>query len=194
SGALTFNPGDATKTINVTVNADAISENDETFFVNLSSAVAATIADGQALGTIHDNSPLPALSINNVSQNEGNSGTTTFNFTVTLSPASGRTVTVNYNTANATATAPSDYTATSGTLTFNPGDTTKTITVTVNGDATLEIDETFFVNLSAAVNANITDNQGQGTIVNDDGTTISVNNEAQNEGNSGTTSFIFTVT
>lgn len=99
---------------------------------------------------------------------EGNTGTTMFTFTVTLSWASTQTVTVNYATANGNAMAPSDYTATSGTLTFSAGQTSKTITVLVNGDTTNEAPENFFVNLSNAVNAWLSDNQGMGTIMNDD--------------------------
>lgn len=88
------------------------------------------------VGKIAPAPPLPTLSINNVSQNEGNSGTTAFTFTVTLSAASASTVTVDFATADGTATAPSDYAATSGTLTFNPGVTTQPITVNVVGDTT----------------------------------------------------------
>ncbi len=111
---------------------------------------------------------LPTLSVNNVSANEGNAGTTAFTFTVTLSAASASTVTVNYATADGTATAGSDYTATSGTLTFNPGVLTQPITVNVSGDTTVEANETFFVNLSTPVNATIATGQGTGTILNDD--------------------------
>ena len=69
-------------------------------------------------------------------------------------------MTVGYATAGGTATAGSDYAATSGTLTFNPGVTTQTITVNVNGDTTVEPDETFFVDLSAPTNATIATAQG----------------------------------
>jgi len=111
----------------------------------------------------------PTLSINDVSMAEGNSGTTNFVFTVTLSAASNLTVNVDYATANGTATiADNDYQAVSGTLTFNPGNLTRTITVLVNGDQKFEPDETFFVNLTNAVNATISDSQGVGTIQNDD--------------------------
>ncbi len=110
----------------------------------------------------------PTLSINNVSANEGNSGTTAFVFTVTLSAASTSTVTVNYATADGTATAPSDYAATSGTLTFAPGVLTQPISVNVNGDTTVEPNETFFVNLSSPTNATIAGATGTGTIINDD--------------------------
>ena len=111
----------------------------------------------------------PSLSINDVSVTEGDAGTKLLNFTVTLSAASSLTVTTNYATANNTATAPSDYVAIPSTLlTFNPGDTSKNVSVTINGDTGFEPDETFFVNLSNAVNATISDNQGLGTIQNDD--------------------------
>jgi hypothetical protein len=111
----------------------------------------------------------PTLSINDVSFAEGNSGTTSMIFTVTLSAASNLTVNVNYATANGTATlADNDYQALSGTLTFNPGDLTRTITVLVNGDQKFEPDETVLVNLTSPVNATISDSQGAGTILNDD--------------------------
>lgn len=121
----------------------------------------------------------PAISIDNVSQAEGNSAVTNYTFNVTLNAASALTVTVDYATANGTATAPSDYTAlTTTTLTFNPGDVTKTVTVAVNGDTTNESDETFFVNLTNPVNATIADNQGLGTILNDDTPSISFSQAA----------------
>jgi CSLREA domain-containing protein len=112
----------------------------------------------------------PSLSINDVSVAEGNSGTTNLIFTVTLSAASNLTVNVNYATADGTATtlADNDYQAASGMLSFNPGETTKTITVLVNGDQKFERDETFFVNLTNPVNATISRSQGVGTILNDD--------------------------
>lgn len=111
---------------------------------------------------------IPSLSISDVTQNEGNSGGTAFNFTVTLTSASASAVTVNYATSNGSATAPSDYTATTGTLTFAPGQITQTVTVQVNGDTTVEPDETFFVNLSSPFNATLGKSQGVATIVNDD--------------------------
>ena len=114
--------------------------------------------------------PTPALRINDVTLAEGSpSGTTAFTFTVALTPAHlCQTVTVNYATANGSATAGSDYTATSNTLSFAPGETVKTITVNVGKDKEVEPDETFFVNLSNPVNATLADGQGLGTITNDD--------------------------
>src|SRR5262249_40580046 len=123
--------------------------------------------------------PLPTLSINNVTVTEGNSGTTNAVFTVSLSAASSNAVTVAYATANGTATAGSDYVGASGVLTFAAGTTSKMVTVTVNGDTTVEPNETFAVNLSSPVNATIADAQGVGTITNDDAAptpTLSIGN------------------
>jgi uncharacterized repeat protein (TIGR01451 family) len=118
----------------------------------------------------------PAISINDVSKLEGNSGTTSFTFNVTLSTVTTATVKVDYATADGTATTPSDYTAIpTTTLTFAPGETSKPVTVLVNGDTNNEPNETFFVNLTSPVNATIADNQGQGTILNDDTPLIQFN-------------------
>jgi Calx-beta domain len=77
-------------------------------------------------------------------------------------------VTVQYQTADGTAAAGSDYVARGGTLTFGPGETSKTVSVTVNGDSAVEGDETFFLDLSSPVNATILDGRGVGTIIDDD--------------------------
>lgn len=112
------------------------------------------------------------VSINSVSLTEGNSANATLSFTVTRSNNAGA-FSVSYTTANQTATAGSDYVATSGTLNFTAGGAlTQTVNVTVNGDTTVENDETFVVNLSNIVNttgtATLTVSQGVGTIVTDD--------------------------
>ena len=149
------------------VNGDRVGEPNETFLVNLSGATGgAVIIDGQGVGTIVDDEP--RISISDVARTEGNSGTTLFVFTVTLSAASDVPVTVNFATANGTAKAGEDYDAKSGTLTFAPGETSKTITIVVKGDKKKEANETFFVNLSGAVGALILDGQGLGTILDDD--------------------------
>jgi hypothetical protein len=114
---------------------------------------------------------------------EGNNGNPSMTFTVTLSSASSQTVTVNYATANGTATAGSDYTTTSGTLSFSPGQTSHTVSVTTLGDFTPEANETFFVNLSNPTNATIADAQGLGTIQDNDGTmTVTAPNTTVNWG------------
>ena len=176
------------------VHGDVLDEADDTFAVNLSAPLHATIADGTGLGTITDDDALPALSVNDVSVTEGNSGTTNAVFTVSLSPQSGRDVTVDYATGNGSASAPADYLATNGTLTFTPGQTTKTVTVQVNGDLTNEGTETYALNLSNAPNATLADHQGGGTILDDDGApTLSIDDVTVTEGNSGTVDATLTV-
>ena len=165
---LTFSPGQTSKAVVVQVTDDTTVESDETFVVNLSGAVGATIADGQGVGTIQ-NDDATVLRINNVSKAEGNRGSSAFSFTVTLSNPSASTVTVSYATANGSAVAGSDYTALPVTrLTFSPGQTSKTVVVNVTGDTMKEPNETFVVNLSNASGATIFDGQGIGTILNED--------------------------
>jgi hypothetical protein len=135
---------------------------------------------------------VPTLVISDVSTAEGNTGTTAFIFTVSLSAASTETITVAYATGDGGATAGSDYAAASGTLTFAPGETNKTITVDVIGDRLPEANETFCVNLSGATNAAIADGHAVGTIV-DDEPRIRISDVTMKEGNSGTTAFAFTV-
>ena len=198
SGTLTFAPGVTTQTITVAVNGDTLDEPNETFFVNLSNATNAVILDHQGQGTITDNDAPPTISINDTSVAEGDNGTTNATFNVSLSAASGQQITVAYSTADGSATAGSDYQSTSGTLTFNAGQTTQTITVLVNGDTTFEPNETFVVNLNTPTNATISDNQGQGTITNDDAAppvpAFTINDVSVAEGDSGTKTVDFTVT
>lgn len=164
----TIPAGSSTYTFTVQVNGDTANEPTETFFVNVTGVINAVVVDGQGVGTITNDDPLPSMSIDDVSVVEGNAGTVSAVFTVTLSAASGQTATVLYATADGTATQPADYTSTSGSLTFTPGQTTRTLTVPVIGETVPEANETFFVNLSGAANATISDNQGVGTITNDD--------------------------
>jgi glucose/arabinose dehydrogenase len=121
----------------------------------------------------------PTLTINDVSLVEGNTGTRNATFTVSLSNASFQTITVNYATANNTAIANTDYLAASGTVTFTPGQTSRPLNIIVNGDTALEPNETFNVNLSGATNATIADNQGVGTIVNDDDPVLATEENSQ---------------
>src|SRR5205814_1060097 len=129
NGTLTFNPGDTTKTITVLVVGNTIKQPARTFLVNLSSPTQATIGKGQGTGTIKDDDASPVLSITDVSVAEGNSGTTPAVFTVILTGATALPVTVNYWPTRRSSDLGTDYQAANGTLTFNPGDTTKTITV-----------------------------------------------------------------
>jgi hypothetical protein len=111
----------------------------------------------------------PSISINNLALPESRAGVITFPFVVNLSGASTQPVTVHYATVDGTATvADNDYQAASGTLTFNSGETTKTINVAVVGGTRPEPNEFFFVNLSNPANAVITIPQATGTILNRD--------------------------
>ena len=166
---ITFNVGQTVTLARVLINGDLLTEPDETFLINLSAPVNGTIADNQAVGTILNDDSAPALSINDVSIAEGNSGTKTLTFTVSLSKASGQTVTVNYATADGVARSTSDYVAKSGSLSFAPGSAlTRTISITINGDTAVEEDETFFVFLSGQTNASVSKARGIGTLTNDD--------------------------
>jgi hypothetical protein len=137
--------------------------------------------------------PPPALRIGDVTVPEGNTGARTATFTVTLSAPSTQPVTVAYATGPGSATAGSDYQAASGTLTFAPGETTKTVTVPVIGDRLGEPNETFVVNLSSPTNATLADGQGVGTIT-DDEPRISISDVTKSEGRRNkTTLFTFTV-
>ncbi|MGR6775926.1 Calx-beta domain-containing protein [Sphaerotilus sulfidivorans] len=186
NGTLTFAPGQTTATITVTILDDAVYEGPESFSVELSSPTNAVILDGSGSTTIKDDGTgtvnpnpdgstptpdddRPRISINDPAEvNEGD-GTNTVTFTVTLSNASNLPVTVAYATANGTALAGSDYVAQNGTLTFAPGQTTATITVTILDDAVYEGPESFSVELSSPTNAVILDGSGIATIK-DDGT------------------------
>ena len=135
------------------------------------SLVGKTVTGGRLnVSAAPDVIPPPSLSIGNVSKLEGNKGQTNFTFTVSLSAASSQAVNVQFATAHGTALAGriNDYRAASGTLSFSPGTTSRTITITINADKTSEANETFFINLSNPTNAALGVAKGTGTIVNDD--------------------------
>ena len=160
---LTFDPGQSSKTVVVKVHGDTLDEPDENYLVNLTVVSGEVVlGDGQGEGTIVDDDPLAGLAVGDTSVTEGNSGTTTASFAVTLSSASGKTVSVDWHTADGTAQAPSDYSSTGGTLTFDPGQTTKLVSVSVNGDTQIEPDETFLVQLTNEANATVEDGTGVG--------------------------------
>ncbi|HID21913.1 MAG TPA: hypothetical protein EYP14_05875, partial [Planctomycetaceae bacterium] len=171
SGTLTFAPGELQKTIAVTVFGDTTVEPNETFFVDLtgsrdSAGNAVPFAKNQGVGTIQNDET--AISIGDVTLQEGDTGFTDFVFNVTLNQPNGLPITVDWTTTDGTANSGSDYVAASGQVLFNPGEMVKTITVQVIGDVRFEPDETFFVNLSNPVNAALSDQEGLGTIQNDD--------------------------
>jgi subtilisin family serine protease len=192
-GGQVIPAGMTSKLFTVTINGDTALEANETFLVNLTSLAGASAVDTQAIGTIaEDDMP---LSIADVSVAEGNSGTKAMAITVTLPQPAALPVSFTVSTANGTATAGSDYVAlASAAQTLVAGASSKTFTVTLNGDATPEANETFSVNLAGVVGATVPDPIAVATLVNDDGPTLSINNMGISEGNSGTKLATFTVT
>ncbi len=172
SGTITFSSNSPSlQTVPITVIGDTTFEANEVFVVRLSNPVNAGTNEFNGVGTIFNDDIEPGFAINDVSLNEGNTGTTPFTFTITRfgNPTSFSSV-VTYNTSNGTATSPDDYAAlATSTVTFATNETTKTVVVAVNGDTTVEPNETFNVNVTNVTNGTISDGLGVGTIVNDDG-------------------------
>lgn len=177
SGTLTFAPGGTSKVVNVMVNGDTVAEPNEALTLTLSSPTNGTLGRATATGTILNDEPLPVLSIAGTTVVEGSSGSTNADLVVMLSPAAASNVTVHYATLNGSAMAGSDYTAKSGTLTFAPGETSKTTSIVVLGDGVEESSESFSVVLSSLTGATIGTATGTVTIPNDDlppGATVEV--------------------
>ncbi|HWS88940.1 MAG TPA: Calx-beta domain-containing protein [Pyrinomonadaceae bacterium] len=173
SDVLTWPDGDVSdRSFNVDISGDGDDEPDETFNVALSLPAGASLGtpDTAVVTITDDDAPPVFFSIDDVTKAEGNTGTTAFVFTVTKMGAGAASV--DFETEDDAsfyaAEAGSDYASNSGTLNFDSADTTKTVTVLVNGDTTPEVDETFLVKLSNASGASIGDDTGVGTIRNDE--------------------------
>jgi subtilisin family serine protease len=111
---------------------------------------------------------LPGISINNVTKTEGNIGKKSFTFTLTLAKPSAAVVSVRATTQPGTASAGSDFVARIGTVTFQPGQTTRAFIVQVQGNTVVEDTEAFTVKLSTSNHCKLIDATGVGTINNDD--------------------------
>lgn len=170
SGTLVFASGETTKTFTVQILNDTLGETTETINLTLSNPSGSTLGSpSAAVINVQDDEPIPDVNINSVSVNEEtlNSGASAI-FTVRLSAASANTVTVRYSTADNTAVANVDYTPVSGQVTFTPGQTTRTISVPIISDTLDEENESFFLLLTEATNANIQNGFGVGTIFDND--------------------------
>ncbi|HEX8241682.1 MAG TPA: Calx-beta domain-containing protein [Allosphingosinicella sp.] len=208
TGSVTFADGETSKTITVNVAGDTAFESDEAFTVTLSDPVGGVaIGDGSGAGTIQNDDAAPAgsFSIDDVSHGEGDSGAITYTFTVSRTGGTGGAVTVDYAIPTAGGAGVADGgdfvsgSSFSGTLSFADGESSKTITIDVQGDTTFEPDETFAVNLSNATGgAGIADASGTGTIVNDDAApaagSVTIADISIVEGNAGTSILTLTVT
>jgi Ca2+-binding RTX toxin-like protein len=208
SGTLSFAPGETTKTFSIPILGDTNFEGDESIFIDLTSASGAVLGTNGTAGAIakivnDDAAPLPIATLSPIfpSVSEGNSGTKLITMTVSLSAAASSTVTVAYATTAGSATPGVDYTQTSGTLSFAPGETTKTFSIPILGDTTFEGDESIFIDLTSASGAVLGTNGTAGAIakiVNDDTeplpiATLSPMFPSISEGNSGTKLITMTV-
>lgn len=168
SGTVTFKPGETTKTIDIAIDEDERSETEESFNLYLSNISKAIAIEPEISATIIDNdTPLPVISVGNISLNEGDTDTTAV-VTFNLDKSWTKSVTVDYSTSNNTAVAGLDYQAASGTVTFKPGETTKTIEIGVNGDVVNEADESFYLQLDNPNGAEIAAVRAKVAINNDD--------------------------
>ena len=197
TNGVTIPAGQTSAKLTIPVRGDTDSEPDETFFVRLFGAVNALIADGRAQGTIlnDDATPSVSLSVNDVSVTEGDAGMTDAAFNVSLSGASTKTVTVDVSTSAGSAAETEDFLPVSTTLSFAPGELTKTINVPVRGDNVYERNETFTVEMRNSINALMADRSGLGTIIDDEpAPTISLGDAVVTEGDVGVTFISFPVT
>ena len=198
-GTVTIAAGQTRAVIEVPVIGDRLVELIETFKVMLSSPNGATLGKSSATATIVDNDTdansgaVPEISIEDMAMAEGDDGMGHLHLTVRLSKASSETITVQYTTADGTAKAASDYAATSGTITFAPGQTEQTIMTHINGDTAIEPDEFFRVKLSNPTNATLADAEAKATILNDEVPRLSISDSQITEGDSGFKEMVFTV-
>jgi hypothetical protein len=177
AGTANFTAGGSlTATFNVVVTGDVKVELNETVDITLSNPVNGAILDGAGTGTI-TNDDAATLTITNPTVTEGDGGTVNATFTINMSNPADANVSVNFATVDGSATlANNDYQNTNGTHTFTPGQTSKTVSVPVNGDCNIEANETFLLRLSGLVNngRNVSLSgggatlDGTGTINNDD--------------------------
>lgn len=196
SGTLTFASLATTQTLSVNVIGDIEVEPTQTFAVNLSAlSLPAGVSFGSnGTGTIV-NDDATAFSIAGATVVEGTGGSNALNFTVSLSAPAKDPVSVQYATSAGSATTPADYAATSGTLTFAGGQTSRTVAVAIVTDNLVEPDENFTMVLSNPSGGTIAVASATGTITNDDFATLTISDVTQNEGNgNGTTAFVFTIT
>ncbi|MFM7137554.1 MAG: Calx-beta domain-containing protein, partial [Planctomycetota bacterium] len=165
--------GETSRAFLVRTIASAANEPDQDFLIRTTPVSSGFGAVDPFGVTIIGNapSPLPAVSVSDVTITEGNSGSTVAAFTISLSSPSGQPVTVTYATADGTATAASgDYEPKTGQVTIAPGATATTVAVNVRGDTTPEPDETFSLAISSPSNATLANASGTATIRNDDTT------------------------
>lgn len=197
NGVLTIPAGETNATVEVAANGDTLYEGvAEEFSLELSSVSNATVAAGKAVGMITDDDALPLMRIGDITVIEGDVGSTSAVFTVSLLTVAGIDATVVYATSNGTAEAGTDFFPAGGILTIPSGDPSGKITVDVRGDFADEgVLERFYVRLTDPFHAVLSDDTGEGLIVDDDATPlVSIGDALVEEGDSGPTSIVFDVT
>jgi hypothetical protein len=162
-GSLTIPAGATTATFDVATADDRTDEDDETFGVAISSGGGTLVVDRYGVGTIVDDDDPPTTSVRAASAREGDEGHAgVVDVPIVLSAASEKLITVRYATEDGAARAGTDYEATSGAVTFEPGETVQHVAVRLVGDHRRERDETFSLRLADG-------SRGVVTIVDDDG-------------------------
>src|SRR3984893_795625 len=173
NGTLTFAPGEMVKTVRVPIINDTVAETTESFLFYLSSpGGGAVIGNTSALATIIDNDAASGTPVMAISDPVFDEKTGEAHFTVTLDRPSTGVVSVSYATQAGTAGA-ADFTATSGILSFAPGETAKTVKGTIADDTTAETSEKFNLVLSSPSGASLPNPVGTATIWASDQPTVS---------------------
>ncbi len=196
---VNFSKGGSLKqTVSVTIVGDDIVEPNETFIVQLSSPVNAVLDKKQGVGTIKNDDSSQLIVTGGESQSEKDSGTVSYSYQAKLTNPVQGTFTVNYAVKDGSAkVSDGDFSKSSGTLTFSSsGQQSQSFSVTTKGDQKVEGDETFKIALTSSMPSGVSavNNSTTSTIQNDDSATLKLSGaQAQNEGDSGTKNYIFTV-
>lgn len=198
SGTINFADGETTKTLTINVSGDTALESNESFVVSLSNPSTGTIESTKATATstITSDDDRVAVSVNSSSITEGQSGTQNLVYTVTRTESTSSTSTVDYAVTGIDAADVSAGTNLTGTLTFSAGETTKTVTIPLKGDTTVETDETAVFTLSnPSTGTGITTATANTVISNDDASfAVTALLADKAEGNSGNVPYTFTIT
>ena len=184
-----FPAGETSAPFSFSTLEDDIYEGNETFTIALGETSAGqVVAPSQAVVTIVDDDPVPMLLLGDVTQVEGDVGSSSLTFTLALSNPSSFGITGNYVLADGSAQAPGDLNGTGGSFTIPAGATSTTVSVPIQGEYVFEADETFSIELLNVTNvdAGSSDFSATGTITNDDAAPPTVSVTAP-EGNAGAT-------
>lgn len=184
TGSATIASGDSFVDISVPITNDILNETDEDFTLSINNVVEAVESIVSGTATIQDNDALPTISVNDQTFNE-DAGTVSLQ--VSLNTESGKTVSANYNIVDNTATQPEDYSATnySGTISFNPGEKDKNISISIVDDNIYEpgSNESFNVQISSLSNAAAGNTNATISIIDNEVLpTITVSNASEIEG------------